>query len=125
MSDEKSTNPLDLLDEPEEKPRRSTGRGQKPEFADPLGDLTPAKMKKATTKGQYRMHGNYAQVMFRLPPEYADAIDRIAEKEDMTKADTKRWLVMVGLKAYEEGRRPELTERVVRKTLDLPDVDID
>jgi hypothetical protein len=51
MSDEKSTNPLDLLGEPEERPRRSIGRGQKPEFIDPLDDLTPAKMKKATTKG--------------------------------------------------------------------------
>jgi hypothetical protein len=125
MSDEKSTNPLVLLGEPEERPRRSTGRGQKPEFGDPLSDLTPAKMKKATTKGRYRMHGSYAQVMFRLPPEYASAIDRIAEKENMTKADVKRWLAMVGLKAYEAGRRPELTEEIVRRTVDLPDVDIE
>lgn len=125
MSDEKSASPLDLLGEPEKKPRRSTGRGPKPDFADPLNDLTPAQMKKATTKGQYRMHGSFAQVMFRLPPEYADAIDRIADRESMSKADVKRWLVVVGLKAYEEGRRPELTETVVRKTVDLPDVDID
>lgn len=119
-----SDNPLDLLDDPEEKPQRS-GKGKKPNFADPLGDLTPGKMKKATTKGQYRMHGSYAQVMFRLPPEYAAAIDRIAEKEDMTKADVKRWLVAVGLKAYESGQRPQVTEEVVRKTVDLPDVEID
>jgi hypothetical protein len=71
------------------------------------------------------MHGNFAQVMFRLPPEYENAIDRIADRESMTKADVKRWLVVIGLKAYEGGRRPELNETVVRKTVDLPDVDID
>ena len=71
------------------------------------------------------MHGSFPQVMFQLPPEYSIAIDRIAEKEGMTKSDVKRWLVVVGLKAYEEGRRPELTETVVRKTVDLPDLDIE
>ncbi len=125
MSDEQSANPLDLLGEPEEKPRHPAGRGPKPAFIDPLGDLTPTRMKKATTRGQYRMHGNYAQVMFRLSPEYATAIERIADREGMTRADVKRWLVAVGLKAYEEGRRPELTEEVVRRTVDLPDVSID
>lgn len=125
MSDEQPTNPLDLLGEPEEKPRHPTGRGPKPTFIDPLGDLTPTRMKKATTKGQYRMHGSYAQVMFRLSPEYAAAIERIAERESMTRADVKRWLVAVGLKAYADGQRPELTEEVVRRTVDLPDVEID
>ncbi len=125
MSDKKPIDPRDLLGEPEEKPRRSTGRGQKPEFGDPLNDVTPAKMKKVTTKGQYRMHDSYAQVMFRLPPEYANSIERITEKGGITKTDVRRWLVMVGLRAYEAGRRPELTEEVVRKTVDLPAVDID
>lgn len=42
----------------------------------------------------------------------------------MTKTDVKRWLAVVGLKSYKEGRRPELGEKVVRRTVDLAHVDI-
>lgn len=120
-SDEQSTNPLDQLDQ---LGSRRRGGSKKGDFKNPLSDLRRTETSQVTAKGKHVMHGNYAQVTFRLAPEHAAAIDEIAEREGASKADIKRWLVAYALSAYQDGARPEWSEEVVQRKIKMPDVEL-
>jgi hypothetical protein len=121
MSDEQSTNPLNQLEQLGSQRRSGSKKG---DFKNPLGDLRRTETSQVTAKGKHVMHGNYAQVTFRLAPDHAAAIDEIADREGASKADIKRWLVAFALSAYQDGARPEWSEEVIQRKIRMPDVEL-
>lgn len=87
---------LDLLGKPGEK------------MEDPLGGVDRKKVSKATGR-KYRKNreGDPVGVLFRLPPEWKQQIEDIADDLGTTQEDVKQWLVSKGLEAWEAGDRPE------------------
>lgn len=82
----------------------------------PMDDTTPAEIGKATKTGKFV--GQFQQKTLRLYPEMFAAMDRIAAKEGISKADATRWVVARGLQAYfADDERPEKVELVARNVV--------
>jgi len=63
---------------------------------------------------QKSMAGQYKRWTATLPPEQVEHIKKLARQNDMSALAFFRWMVDLALVRYEEGARPEVTERVVR-----------
>jgi hypothetical protein len=91
--------------------RQIKGKGK---FLSPGADtpVNRAATQKATgdTAG---MHGQYKQANFKLKLETLDEIDAWAEKLRCNKSQLKRYLAWRGLRALEEGERPEYSPGTV------------
>lgn len=91
---------------------------KKREFGKALA-VSPTQVQSVAGKGKSVMHGRYKQVLVRLLPEDADRLDAAAQELGLNKEDTKRWLILRGLRAFDEGERPEM-ETVEVKRLKRP-----
>jgi SpoVK/Ycf46/Vps4 family AAA+-type ATPase len=114
--------PFDQLEALEEKKKPS--QRKKAPLSSPLEGMDVRQARKVSAQGKSSFHGQYMQVNFRLPPEYKEAIDTIADKEGISKEEAKRWVVASGLQAYSKGKRPETEEKIIRRTVDLPEIDL-
>jgi hypothetical protein len=116
MSD---NNPFSSVDVNSVPPPRELKPKKGGQYRNPVSEtpVTRAAAQKATgqTAG---MHGNYKQANFKLKPEVLDQIDIWADRLNVNKSQLKRYLTWRGLRALEEGERPEYTQSAKEDLLD-------
>ena len=110
---------LEALEQKKKPPQR-----KKTPISSPMEEMNVRQARSVSAQGKSSFHGQYMQVNFRLPPEYKEAIDTIADNEGISKEEAKRWVVASGLQAYMKGKRPETEEKVIRRKVDLPQIDL-
>lgn len=93
-----------IEDEPQAKKKKKPLLGSS--FGDPLGQMPAVKFDKATKSST--MAGKWKRKSLLLPPPQVEYIDQIAKDLRMGKMATYRWLLDLGLMAYEAGEQPDV-----------------
>jgi hypothetical protein len=108
----KFDDPLDVLG-------RTTGSAQNPSsskrtktFDSPTERLSARQVAEVTQSKS--LAGKYMRKTLTLPPEQIHYINKMAEQEDIGLLEFYRWLIDLGLQAYENGARPEVRSKTVR-----------
>lgn len=87
--------------------RQSKRPGKEERLSSPTGRLSGRAVRNATRPSKWVEAGNYHRKTITLPPEQVAYIDELRKKERVGVLAFYRWLIDRGLKAYEEGERPE------------------
>lgn len=75
------------------------------------------KVHKAADTGHSKKHGRFIQFTMRLDEATVDEIKTQAKELGLTDTQMYRWIVDRGLKALDEGERPEIEYRQVPKVI--------
>lgn len=100
----------------DEEPKKIGGKTPAPA----LTDVTVAQADRAATgkkgKKDNRYHGQFRQVTLRLRPETVREIEEWATRLDVSnQAALQRYIIWRGLKALQDGERPEMSQRTEMK----------
>ena len=119
MADKKFDNPLDemaSLPDPEPEPEpaklRSKSRPRLGDFENPLDDVSTRD--KAQSVGSSLVAGQYIRRTFTFTPGQLEQIKEIARELHISETGIARWLIDVGLTAWNNGLRLEVEEKAVR-----------
>lgn len=111
----KFKNPLDqmaAMPEPEKPQQPASKRKKVGDFSNPL--TTVSDQDKARAVGSSLVAGQYIRRTFTFTPGQLRRIKEIARELHIAETGIARWLIDVGLQAWEEGERPELEEASVK-----------
>lgn len=118
MPGKKFENPLEQMEampdpEPEpEEPKKKKRRPKKEDFENPLDDVSSRDTAKAV--GSSLVAGQYIRRTFTFTPGQLERIKEIARELHISETGIARWLIDTGLKAWDDGLRPEVEEKSVR-----------
>jgi hypothetical protein len=117
MADKKFENPLDEMaslpdPEPEPEKPKSKSRPKLGDFGNPLDDVSTRE--KAQAVGSSLVAGQYIRRTFTFTPGQLERIKEIARELHISETGIARWLIDVGLTAWDNGLRPEVEEKAVK-----------
>lgn len=117
MADKKFENPLEEMaslpdPEPEPEKPKSKSRRKPSDFENPLDEVST--QEKAKAVGSSLVAGRYIRRTFTFTPGQLDRIKEIARELHISETGIARWLIDVGLTAWDNGLRPEVEEKAVR-----------
>lgn len=117
MADKKFENPLEEMaslpdPEPEPEKPKSKSRSKQGDFENPLDEVST--QEKAKAVGSSLVAGRYIRRTFTFTPGQLDRIKEIARELHISETGIARWLIDVGLTAWDNGLRPEVEEKAVR-----------
>ena len=109
MDEEKQyVDPVDALGKPKSRGQKQSGK----RFDSPADRLSASQVAEVTQNKSRA--GRYMRKTLTLPPEQIHYISELADQEQIGLLEFYRWLIDVGLQAYEEGARPEVESKTVR-----------
>lgn len=117
----KFSNPLEqmaAMPEPE-KPATAVKRRKMGDFSNPLDAVS--EQDKAKSVGSSLVAGQYIRRTFTFTPGQLKRIKAIARETHVAETGIARWLIDVGLQAWEDGLRPDLEEAAVKLEPKLKD----
>lgn len=110
---DKFLNPLEQMSAmPEPERPKPTGRMKKPNFGNPLDEVSSRD--KAQAVGSSLVAGQYIRRTFTFTPGQLERIKEIARTLRIPETSVARWLIDEGLARWQEGIRPELEETNVK-----------